>query len=154
MFGKIKKVLGIEDVKLQLLLDGENRKDSGLVKGHVKITSPRVSEIESIEIKLIELYARGRKSSKRIDEYTIAETILNDKMTIEANQIVEIPFELPFVISKSAVDKFSEKNVLYKGLAKLANWSRAVSSSYSVVATASVKGTRLNPFDQKELFRK
>ena len=69
MFGKVKKILGIEGVKLELIIPEKVNKESGIVTGVMKFTSlSDNNKIESIHIKMVEKYTRGRGNSKLINE--------------------------------------------------------------------------------------
>ena len=150
MFGKVKKILGIEGVKLELIIPENVNKESGIVTGVMKFTSlSDNNKIESIHIKMVEKYTRGRGNSKVINEYTMGEIVLKENIEISKNDIVEVPFQLEFVYSKSEMDKLQESNFFTSGLVKLAKKVRGVHSEFSVRAEAFIKGTTLNPFDVK-----
>ncbi len=152
MFGKVKKILGIEGVKLELIIPEKVNKESGIVTGVMKFTSlSDNNKIESIHIKMVEKYTRGRGNSKLINEYTMGEIVLKENIEISKNDIVEVPFQLEFVYSKSEMDKLQESNFFTSGLVKLAKKVRGVHSEFSVRTEAFIKGTTLNPFDVKPL---
>ena len=76
MFGKVKKILGIEGVKLELILPDKISAVSGIITGIVKLTS--ISDdniIESIKINLVEKYARGRGENRLVNEYVMGELV-------------------------------------------------------------------------------
>lgn len=150
MFGTVKKILGIEGVKLELIIADKINKDSGIISGIIKLTSLSDNNIiENITLKMVEKYARGRGESKLINEYPMGELVQNDKVSISKNDIIEIPFEMDFVYVKSEMDRLEDNNFLAKGLVKLAKKVRGVSSEYTIRAEAKVKGTTLHPFDVK-----
>lgn len=152
MFGKVKKMLGIEGVKLELLIPGKVDRDLGLVTGFVKLTSLSDDNvIEAIRLRMIEKYTRGRKDSKLINEYQMGELLLNEKIRISKNDIIEIPFTLDFVFVKSEMDKMQESNIVSRGIVALAKKLKGVQSEFTVRAEATVKGTTLQPFDVKPI---
>jgi SpoOM protein len=152
MFGKVKKILGIEGVKLELIVPDKVSKEAGIVTGFVKLTSLSDNNlIESIQLKLVEKYSRGRGESKLINEYTMGTLLKKENITISKNDILEIPFELEFVFVKSEMDKMGESNFLARGLVGLAKKARAVHSEYKLIAEANIKGTTLHPFDTKPI---
>ena len=72
MFGKVKKILGIEGVKLELFIPEKVNKETGIVTGVMKFTSlSDDNKIESIHLKIVEKYTRGRGNSKLINEYVM-----------------------------------------------------------------------------------
>ena len=146
MFGKVKKILGIEGVKMELSVPkGQNLK-SEKITGTIKLTTQTESIVETIDIKLIEKYTRGRGEEMLIDEYVLGEITLNEEITIKSDEIIEVPFELEFVYAKSAMDKLADDNILLRGPIRLAKMMKKVKSSYKIIAEAIVKDTKLHPF--------
>lgn len=153
MFGQIKKILGIEGVKIDVEINNPVLKSAGKINGKIKLTTLRDSEVDSIILKLIEKYHRGRGNTKLIDEYTIGFLEMEEKIYLKKEDIVELEFEIPFKLSKSEMDKL-EENILAFGLVKLAKTIKGVKSEYRIVAEAIVPGTKLNPVVQKEVSMK
>lgn len=152
MFGKVKKILGIEGVKLELIVPDKVSREAGIVTGAVKLTSLSDNNlIESIQLKLVEKYSRGRGESKLINEYIMGTLLKKENITISKNDILEIPFELEFVYVKSEMDKMGESNFIARGLVGLAKKARGVHSEYKLIAEANIKGTTLHPFDSKPI---
>ena len=86
MFGKVKKILGIEGVKLELIIPDKVSRDVGIVTGIVKLTSLSDNNlIESIQLKMVEKYTRGRGESKLINEYTMGTLLKKENITISKN---------------------------------------------------------------------
>lgn len=150
MFGNVKKILGIEGVKLELSVADEVKKEAGIISGIIKLTSLSDNNLlESISIQMIEKYSRGRGDSRLINEYPMGNLVKKEKISIAKNDIIEIPFEMEFVYVQSEMDKIEDSNFMAKGLVKLAKKLRNVSSEYSLRAEAKIKGTTLSPFDVK-----
>jgi sporulation-control protein spo0M len=151
MFGKVKKMLGIEGVKIELLVDPIIHLESETVEGYIKLSTKTASTIESIHVKLIEKYSRGRNEEQLIDEYTLGETVLDEVMDIATDEIIEVPFSLTFHHARSDMDKMADGNILLRGPIKIAKWIKKVSSSYRIEVHANVQGTKLQPFAEKKL---
>ncbi|MBK8670856.1 MAG: hypothetical protein IPN89_15915 [Saprospiraceae bacterium] len=152
MFGKVKKILGIEGVKLELIVPEKISSEVGIVTGIIKLTSLSDDNIvEGIHLKMIEKYSRGRGENKLINEYPMGELNRKEMISISKNDIIELTFELDFVHVKSEMDKLGESNFLTKGLVGLAKKARGVKSEYTIRAEANIKGTTLNPFDIKTI---
>lgn len=150
MFGKVKKILGIEGVKLELIIPDKVTAETGIITGIIKLTSLSDNNtIEGIHLKMVEKYSRGRGEDKLINEYPMGELVKNDFIQISKNDIIEVPFEMEFVHVKSEMDKLGENNFFTRGLVGLAKKARGVKSEYTLRAEANVKGTTLNPFDIK-----
>ena len=152
MFGKVKKILGIEGAKVELIVPPKVNKDAGILSGFIKITSLSDNNIvESIHLKMVEKYTRGRGDSKLIDEYTMGTLDMKERIVVSKNDIVEVPFEMDFVFVPSEMDTLGDSNFLTKGLVSLAKKARGVQSEFSVHVEVKVKGTTLNPIDSKPL---
>lgn len=149
MIGRVKKWLGIEGVKLEIVVTPEQRKRTGQVEGRIRFQSLNAQTVTSIRIALVEKYTRGRGKEKLIDEYQLGEVHLKQKVEVPAEEIVEIPFSLPFKLIKSDMDEFGDRNFLYGGIARAAKAIQSVRSDYRIEAEAKVKGVALNPFDKK-----
>lgn len=93
MFGKVKKILGIEGVKLELILPDKVSAETGIITGMIKLTSLSDNNIiEGIQLRMVEKYSRGRGDSKLINEYPMGELVKNDVIHISKNDIIEVPF--------------------------------------------------------------
>jgi hypothetical protein len=148
MFGELKKILGIENVKIDLILSTPAVVDNH-VHGIIKLSSLSAATVQSVTLKLIEKYYRGRSDSKRIDEYTIGFTELSNTIDVGKNDVIEIPFTLPYKRYQSEMDTMEQKNFLLGGLVKLAKKAKGVKSEYRIEAEAFVKGVKLNPIVKK-----
>lgn len=151
MFGKVKKWFGVEGVKVELILPEAATKAANEIKGQLKFSTMNAQTVSGIEIKLIELYSRGRKKNKLTTEYTVGEITLYETFEVVPDKPIVLNFTLPFELLKSEMDEMEESNFFYKGVAKLAKYSRGVQSVFRVEVQANVAGTRLNPFDKKEI---
>ena len=149
MFGRVKKWLGIEGVKLELVLPDYAFKEVGALSGSVRFYSKNPQKVKSIRIVMVEKYARGRGKEKLIDEYELGEITLDNSFEVPENESVEVEFTLPFSLLKSEMDELGEKNILTGGLVKVAKLIRKVSSQFYVMAEAKVEGTALDPFDKQ-----
>lgn len=151
MFGEIKKMLGIEDIRISLEIPEKVNLTKQVIQGKVVVTSLRDSRLNSLEIRLVEKYSRGRKENKLIDEYICGSIELEQSLEIRKQDVIEIPFELPFTIYQSEMDKVEAGNLFMSGFIKVAKKLKAVKSTFRVEATARVEGTKLAPFAEKEV---
>lgn len=149
MIGKVKKWLGIEGVKLELIIPEEISKNDGVVSGKIRLLSLNDQTLTHLKVVMIEKYSRGRKKEKLVDEYQIGFIEIKKRITVVANQPKEIAFDLPFNLVKSEVENFGEQNFLFKGLTKLASLAYSVQSDFYILSEAIVEGVALNPFDKK-----
>ena len=149
MLGKVKKWLGIEGVKLELVLPEEVNAREQEVIGSIRFQSLNPQTVTGIKIALIEKYSRGRGKDKLIDEYELGVTEIAQTIEVPPEEVIEVPFRLTFSLVRSNMDEFGKKNFLFGGLAKAAKAIQAVKSEYRVEAEAQVSGVALNPFDRK-----
>ena len=146
MLKKIKNILGIEGVKIELNIPEEVKAESGEIVGILKISSQSSQVVDMISLKLVEKYKRGRNEAKLIDEYVLGETILDEEMTIASDEIIEVPFTLEFINARSEMDKMGDDSIFLRGPVSLAKWIKNVSSSYRLEVHVRVKETKLQPF--------
>lgn len=151
MFGEIKKMLGIEDVKISLECPDKIKKVIGEVEGAIQFTTFKDSQVHQVELKLIERYERGRKESKLIDEYVLGELILDCDLEVKKQDIINLPFVLPFKPYHSEMDTMQNNNLILGGIVSIAKLVKGVKSSYRIEAIARVKGTKLHPQAVKEI---
>lgn len=149
MFGKVKKWLGIEGVKLELVLPDHAFKEVGALSGQIRFFSKNTQKVTSIKIAIIEKYKRGRGKEKLIDQYELGEITLDQEFEVPENEPLEIDFTLPFSLVKSEMDELGDKNFMTGGIVKVAKMISAVKSDFYVLAEAKVEGTALNPFDKR-----
>lgn len=146
MLGRIKKVLGIEGVKVHMDIKMPINKKERIISGNLKFTTKTLNTVNGITVKLVEKYSRGRGKNKLVDEYTIAVLEIDESFTITPEEIVEVPFSLSYEIALSEMDKMQKNSFFVKPIIGLAKWIKKVKSEFTVVTEADVKGTTLNPF--------
>ncbi len=149
MFGKVKKWLGIEGVKVELLLPDMAFEQVEAVSGQVMFHSKNAQVVTALRLKMVEKYSRGRGQEKLVDEYVLGNISMNKTIKVPAEEPIAVDFTLPFQIKKSNVDEFGEKNFMAGGLVSIAKKIQAVNSEYRVEVEADVEGTALSPFDKK-----
>ncbi|MCP9235202.1 sporulation protein [Lewinella sp. JB7] len=152
MLGKVKQWLGIEGVKLELLLPPEFHPRQGSLAGTIRLTSKHAQRVSAIKVVMVEKYARGKDDDQLVDEYELGRQVITDLIDVPAEGIpVEVNFRISFTPVNSPVDNFGSKNVFYGGLAWAAKKLRGVQSEYRIEAEAQVQGVGLNPFDKQIL---
>jgi len=71
MLNKVKKWLGIEGVKLELVLPEKIKEEAGQVTGKIRFFSMQNQKVSYIKVVMVERYTRGKKEDKLIDEYQL-----------------------------------------------------------------------------------
>lgn len=151
MFGKVKRWLGIEGVKIEMILPDEVSGASGVIDGKLRFESMHLQTVTKIKITLTEKYIRGRFKNKLTDQYKLGEIELVEKIEVPAHEVILIDFELPFTIVKSDMDELGDKNFVFKKLVATAKALKNVKSEYYLEAEAEVNGTALSPFDKQQI---
>lgn len=149
MLKKVKNWLGIEGVKVELDIPEEIKRDKGEINGSVRLFSMNAQTVTSLHLKLIEKYSRGRRKSKRVDEYLLAEKEINVLLEVEADKTLDYQFSIQFETIQSRMDELESRNLLTRGIARAAKAIKSVESEYRVEVEADVLGTALNPFAKK-----
>lgn len=151
MFGRVKQWLGIEGVKMELVLPEEIILESGIVDGKIRFSTMHSQTVSSIQVRFVETYKRGRRKQKVSDEYELGKISLEQDIEVPAGELIEIDFVLPFQLAKSEMDQLADKNFLLRGAVSAAKLIKGVASIYRVEAEATVKGTALNPFARETI---
>lgn len=151
MLNKIKDILGIEGVKISLVLNEESAKTPGAINGKLIFTTQSKRHIEKLEIKLIEKYKRGRNDSKLINDYLLGSLELDVDITLEKGETRSLDFTLAYNLMKSEMDVMEEKSFLTKPFFLLAKKLKNVSSEYRVEATAIITGTKFHPITEEAI---
>ena len=151
MFGKVKRWLGIEGVKIELILPEQVSGDDGVIFGKIRFHTMHTQTVKSIKLILTEKYTRGRWKNKLADLYKIAEIESVEDIVVPADEPIEIDFELPFSLVKSDMDELGDKNIVLQKVVSAAKLIKNVKSEYTLEVEAQIEGTALNPFDKKEV---
>lgn len=151
MLNKVKKWLGIEGVKLELVLPEEVQRSGGMLRGKILLSSMQAQKVRGIRLALVERYSRGRSADKRIDDYEMGTLQINETYEVPAESQIELEFALPFSMVESEMDALQKSNFLTGGLVRVLKYAEGVKSTYRVEAEAIVEGVALNPFDKKEV---
>ncbi len=151
MLKKVKDWLGIEGVKVDLDVTEEFRLKDEMINGIIKISTQSDQHLEKATITLKEKYKRGRRKSKLIDEYLLGTVEINLTQAIDKDQLIEQEFQLKFSPVKSAVDRWGDKNFIYRGISSLAKLAKNAHSTYEVMVEITVKGNKLKPYKKVEI---
>jgi hypothetical protein len=151
MLKKVKKWFGIEGLKIAVQLEEFYLRDSQQVNGVIVLQAKNEEVVESITIKLIEKYARGRGKNKLIDEYVMANETFKEVHQLEPMTMLDIPFKIEYEEKVSRMDELERSNFLFKGIVKTAKYFKKAKSTYRVEIEAKVKGTKFSPFVSQEI---
>ncbi|MFT4567241.1 MAG: hypothetical protein ACI9FN_002206 [Saprospiraceae bacterium] len=151
MLKKVKDWLGIEGVNVDLEVTEEFRLKDELVEGLIRISSQSDQFVEKATISLKEKYKRGRRKSKLIDEYQLGQQEILINKAIARDEIIEQVFQLNFSPIKSAMDRWGDKNFIFRGISGIAKLAKNAHSTYEVIVEIAVKGNKLKPYKKMEV---
>jgi len=151
MLNKLKDILGIEGVKINLEFNDKNTFTDGHISGKLLFTSQSSRHIDKIIVKLIEKYKRGRKDSKLINDYLLGSLELDVDFQINKGETKSITFDLPYNLMKSEMDLMQDKSFVTKPFYLLAKKLKNVSSEYRIEATAIITGTKFHPITEEQI---
>lgn len=151
MLGRLKKMLGIDGLRVDLITSETYDIEKGYVDGELSLLAKYDVEIEYIEIRIIEIYTRGRFGNKKTDEYQIGTIRTGFGVNLGANRILPVPFKVPVDYLFSSVDKFGMLNIFTRGLAKGAKLLRGVRSKYRMETEVKIDGSNIKVFNSKPL---
>jgi len=151
MLGKVKKWFGIEGLKIAVRTEDKYNREDHLVSGMIVLKAKNAEEVESIRIKLVEKYTRGRGKNKLIDEYIMTDETFDKSYNVEPDVDLEIPFQVSFQEMVSQMDEFERKNFIFKGIVSAAKFIKKAKSVYRVEIEAKVKGTKFSPYVSQEI---
>lgn len=147
----IKQTLGIGGVKVGLTVPGQVEKSKGQIEGNVTLSAKSDQEVTELTVNLTESYSTGRGDEKVTKDYEIGKVNLSAPFQMKAGEVKEVPFVLPFKILKSDADELKEKGGALGMIGKAGAFANAEKSTYKVKAEADVKGTALDPSDEKDI---
>jgi len=150
MFSRLKHFLGIESVKIKLLIP-ENQPTPGVIIGKVAFHSMSTQKVTSLTITLLEQYTKGRKKKKEKQTFELGTITLERPFDVPAGKTIKIAFKLHYTKVHSEMDQLADSNVIMKGVSKAAKMVGNIRSEYELIAEADVKGAGLNPFDKVTL---
>lgn len=151
MFSRIKNFLGIESVKIKLLIP-ENQPKAGVIIGKVAFSSVSTQKVENLTITLLEQYTKGRKKKKERQTFELGTITLDRSFDVPAGKTIKVAFKLHYSKMNSEMDNMADSNILLKGVSKAAKKIGNIQSEYELLAEASVKGAGLDPFDRVLVF--
>ncbi len=151
MLKKVKKWFGIEGLKIGVQLEEFYNREDRKVTGVIVLQAKDAEVVESINIKIVEKYARGRGKNKLIDEYVMTNELVTNEYHVAPETNLEIPFTVFYDEQVSAMDELERSNFFMKGIVKTAKFFKKASSTYRIEIEAKVKGTKFSPFVTQEI---
>ena len=151
-FNKIKQFFGIGTITVKIEAPATFKTEEGIIKGAVNLTAKSDQVLEYVEIELKEDWTEGRGDDKTEKTFSIGKVKLPG-FEMKSGETKSLPFELAFTYSKSSNEDLAGKGGMLGGLGKMAQFATNEKSSFSLVATADVKGATFDPNDIFEIKR-
>lgn len=152
IFDKLKQVLGIGTVKVKMEVDKSFSKSENSISGSLSLNAKSDQEIISLEVKLEEVWEKGRDDNKVTKTFDLGEWVDKTPFSMKAGESKTIPFSLTYALVKSKNDDLQESaGKVGKALGGLGKMMDAEKSSYSLIATCDVKGAAFDPNDVQEM---
>lgn len=145
ILAKVKNVLGIGGVKLELTVPTELSRSEGIIQGSMVLTSGSNQQVNSVEIKLEEKWSTGRGEEKTEKTFTLGQQKLSDNFIITAGESKRFEFALPYEMIDSENDRMKGAGGVQKALGSVGSFLDAEKSEYTFSAVADVKGVLLIP---------
>ncbi|MCW3127150.1 MAG: hypothetical protein JWO03_2808 [Bacteroidetes bacterium] len=144
---KIKQFLGIGTVSVKLAVPASFKVSDSSISGSVNITGKSDQKIKSIDIKMEEIYTKGKGDDKEVTTFELGKVVLNQAFDIKEGEVIAKTFDLPFALLKSTNDHLKEKGGVMGGLGKVGAFLDAEKSEYQIVVSVDVIGAKLDPND-------
>lgn len=144
MIDRVKKFFGIEGIKVEMSIDTPVPLSTGVINGTLSIEGLRNELITEVNFELHETYTQGRFKSKKTERFLVEEIEIPLNLIISAGEKRVHPFSIQFDPIKSSIDRWGEKNLLTKGIASIAKFSKGVKSQYQLTAVVKSKGAGLH----------
>src|SRR5690606_37505324 len=136
MLDNLKKVLGIEGLKIELNIPEEVDRGSGKINGTITMTTIRDTQVSGFVLKVMEKYTRGRGKNVLVNEYVMGKQVIQKHITVKKDEAKTIDFEVSFQWMQSEMDKWQDQNFFYRGLIGIAKKVKGVKSEFYIVAEA------------------
>jgi len=149
MFGRIKKWLGIEGIKMRLLTLDVYPRDVDTLNGELEFISQGEHTISFIRLKLVEKYIKGRGDNVEVEEYELGRLILDQPVRVTKDQPQTILFKIPFDFVQSPIEKMASKGPLRRGIASLAKSFKGVRSEFRVEVEAVLDNDYTIPMEKR-----
>lgn len=150
-FSKVKQGLGIGTAKVELQVPGQIVKSSGEVAGKIILTAKSAQKVKSVKVLFVERYTSGRGEDQKTKEYELGKVVLDTPFELQASEVREIEFTLPFQLALSSNQSLAEEKGALGMLGKAAVMAKGEKSEYQVQATVDLEGVALDPSDSKEV---
>jgi hypothetical protein len=151
MFGTVKKWLGMEGTRVRLHTLSVYPKTVKTINGEIEVYAKQTETIQSIRLRFIEVYTRGKGEDKRIDEYELGIWVHDHPLTLMNGERQLLPFKLAFEPLQSAMDRRAQKAPLLKGVFNLMKNLKGVQSDYRIEAEVIVEGSTWHPMAKAKI---
>jgi len=150
LIAKVKLMLGIGTVSVKISGPTTFNVNEDKISGQITITGKSDQVIESVELEFREEYSTGSGDNKTTKNFTLGQTKFPG-FAIKKDEVKNIAFDLPVSYSKSRNEEMAGKGGIVGGVGKLGSFMNSEKSKFELIATADVKGAKLDPNDILEV---
>ena len=151
MLKKVKNLLGIEGVKIELISPEEVNSSQGYIEGKIQLSSQSEQVVEQLEIKLIEKYRRGKEEELLVNEYVLSSMIIDTQLELKDNIKKSIDFKLAYNLLLSDMDRYQRHNIFTGLFVKLAKTLKNVRSYFRIEVSAKVINNQIDAIATKAI---
>src|SRR5688572_14627221 len=151
MFAKIKQWLGIGGVSVSLNAPNSFTKDSTSYAGEILLKAKSDQHVQSVNVRFKQVLETEQGETKNRKEFIIGEQDMKMAFDMKAGEEKLIPFSMSISRHSSFNDDLANKGGAMGVLGKLGKMASEEKNYYTVVASADVKGTAIDPVAVKSL---
>ncbi|MBN1500358.1 MAG: sporulation protein [Spirochaetes bacterium] len=145
-FGKIKQFLGIGTVKVTMEVDGNFKRSENVINGKILLSAKSDQEILEIKAELEEEWEIGKDENKKTETFNLGSWESKTPFSMKAGEEKVIPFTINYNLIKSKNDQMRDSaGKVGKALGGLGKLMDGEKSTFSLTATADVKGAAFDP---------
>lgn len=140
---KMKQVVGIGGVKVQLAVPAEIQREALKFAGTVTLTSKTDQHIKDVAVELKEVFITKTGETQTSKDYILGHATIIENYDIKAGETKTISFNCPFTFNSYEFSRKQAEKISSDVGRKLDSLFNNQKSVFTVSAIASIKGTLL-----------
>ncbi len=151
MFGKIKKVLGMGLVKLEINTTSQFVRTGGSLQGTVQVTAQGDQNIKDLIVKVNENESRTERNERRTYTNNLGQVRLGEQGLIKTGEVKQVPFDISYRGTTLLTANLQAQGGVLGALGTLGAIADQERTRYFLSVEAVVEGAGLHPATQIEL---
>ena len=153
MFGKLKQLVGMVGVNVQLELEQQLALADDTVQGLIRVTAKQEQTITSVKATMKQSIREGTGENRTWRDYYIGEVMATSTpFTIKVGETKEFPFTLEFSRRRTFDQSMAEHGGVFGALGTIGKVMDNEQDTFWANAVADVKGAALDPSDTKQVW--